>query len=301
MNTWLITGCSSGIGAGIAKAVLESGDNAVITARNPASLADLARQYPERALAVKLDVTDHAQIEAAVAAAVERFGRIDVLVNNAGYGYRAAVEEGVAEQVDLLFRTNVFGPVELIKAVLPGMRAMKSGVILNVSSIAAARSAMGSGYYAASKAALELLTDGLAKEVAPLGIKAAVIEPGSFRTHFYDSSLKGTDVRIDDYSETSGKNRKENVVNLANQPGDPEKAGKVIVAAVKGGNLPRRLLLGSDAVRVVRAEMESRRRNDLQLSFLLLLLCVVGKPVIVPISRRALRIDGPTCCYSRQA
>ena len=259
MKTWLITGCSSGIGVGIAKAVLESGDNAVVTARKPEALADLVKDYPKKALAVALDVTDGESIRAAVAAALEKFGAIDVLVNNAGYGYRAAVEEGERADVDKLFETNVFGPVELIKAVLPGMRAQKSGVILNVSSIAAARSALGSGYYAASKAALELITDGLRKEVAPLGIQAAIIEPGAFRTHFYDTSLQGTAVKISDYDETSGKNRKENVVNKGTQPGDPAKAGKVIVAQVQSGSpLPVRLLLGSDAVKVVRAEMEGR-------------------------------------------
>lgn len=259
MKTWLITGCSSGIGAGIAKAALENGDNAVVTARKPEALAELVKEYPERALAVALDVTDGESIRAAVAAALEKFGAIDVLVNNAGYGYRAAVEEGERADVNKLFETNVFGPVELIKTVLPGMRAQKSGVILNVSSIAAARSALGSGYYAASKAALELITDGLRKEVAPLGIQAAIIEPGAFRTHFYDTSLQGTAVKIGDYDEISGKNRKENVVNKGNQPGDPSKAGKVIVAQVSSGKaLPVRLLLGSDAVKVVRGEMESR-------------------------------------------
>ena len=259
MKTWLITGCSSGIGAGIARAALESGDNAVVTARRPEALAELVKDYPERALAVALDVTDGESIRAAVAAALGKFGAIDVLVNNAGYGYRAAIEEGERADVDKLFETNVFGPVELIKAVLPGMRTQKSGVILNVSSIAAARSALGSGYYAASKAALELITDGLRKEVAPLGIQAAIIEPGAFRTHFYDTSLQGTAVKIGDYDEISGKNRKENVVNKGNQPGDPAKAGKVIVAQVHSGKaLPVRLLLGSDAVKVVRTEMEGR-------------------------------------------
>lgn len=258
MKTWLITGCSSGIGAGIARAVLRHGDHAVVTARKPEALAELVKEYPDTALAVKLDVTDGASIQAAVEEAKKKFGGIDVLVNNAGYGYRAAVEEGEPEQVNILFQTNVFGPVELIKAVLPLMRAQKSGVILNVSSIAAARSGMGSGYYAASKAALELLTDGLMKEVAPLGIQAAIVEPGAFRTHFYDTSLKGTAVKIDDYAETAGKNRKENIVNKQNQPGDPEKAGEVLVEVVEGGKLPKRLLLGSDAVKVVRAEMEDR-------------------------------------------
>lgn len=261
MKTWLITGCSSGIGAGIARAVLAHGDNAVITARKPETLTALTENYPETSLAVKLDITCAGDIRAAVQSAKEKFDRIDVLVNNAGYGYRAAVEEGEADQVDLLFQTNVFGPVELIKAVLPSMRAQKSGIILNVSSIAAARSGMGSGYYAGSKAALELITDGLMKEAAPLGIQAAIVEPGSFRTHFYDTSLKGSAVKIDDYNETSGKNRKENVVNRGNQPGDPEKAGQVLVEVVEGGTLPKRLLLGSDAVKVVRLEMEDRLRE----------------------------------------
>lgn len=163
MKTWLITGCSSGIGAGIAKAVLKSGDQAVVTARNKEKVQDIVNQYPKRALAVSLDVTDNESIQNAVKEANEKFGTIDVLVNNAGYGYRSAVEEGEVEAVQTLFQTNLFGPIELIKAVLPAMRAQKSGAILNVTSIAAARSAIGSGYYASSKAALELLTNGLAK------------------------------------------------------------------------------------------------------------------------------------------
>jgi NAD(P)-dependent dehydrogenase (short-subunit alcohol dehydrogenase family) len=258
MKTWLITGCSSGIGAGIAKAVLAKGDNAVVTARDASKVADLVAAYPETALAVSLDVTRGDSIAAAVAAAAERFGGIDMLVNNAGYGYRSSVEEGDVADVNLLFSTNVFGPVELIKAVLPQMRAKKSGAIINVSSIAAVRSAVGSGYYASSKAALELITDGLAKEVKPLGIKVMTVEPGSFRTHFYDTSLKGTANKIDDYAETAGKNRKENVVNLGNQPGDPNKAGTVIVEAIEQERYPNRLLLGSDAVRGVGAELQSR-------------------------------------------
>ena len=258
MKTWLVTGCSSGIGAGIAKAVLANGDNAVITARNPDVLQDLVKQSPDHALAVKLDITNNDDIRAAVAAAVEKFGTVDVLVNNAGYGYRAAVEEGEPAEVAVLFNTNVFGPVELMKAVLPVMREKKSGVILNVSSIAAVRSAVGSGYYAASKAALELISDGLSKEVTPLGIQVTIVEPGAFRTHFYDTSLKGTSVKIDDYAETAGKTRKEVVVNKGAQPGDPEKAGKLLVELVEAGKLPSRLLLGSDAVKAVSASLEAR-------------------------------------------
>ena len=153
MKTWLITGCSSGIGKGIAKAVLESGDQAIVTARNKGKVMDIVEAYPETALAVSLDVCSQDSIKNAVKEAYDKFGTIDVLVNNAGYGYRSAVEEGEIEAVQTLYQTNLFGPIELIKAVLPKMREQKSGYILNVTSIAAARSAVGSGYYASSKAA----------------------------------------------------------------------------------------------------------------------------------------------------
>lgn len=200
MKTWLITGCSSGIGKGIAKAVLESGDQAIVTARNKDKVMDIVEAYPETALAVSLDVCSQDSIKNAVKEAYDKFGTIDVLVNNAGYGYRSAVEEGEIEAVQTLYQTNLFGPIELIKAVLPKMREQKSGYILNVTSIAAARSAVGSGYYASSKAALELLTNGLMKELAPLGIKAMVVQPGAFRTRFYDGeSLQGTKAQIGDY------------------------------------------------------------------------------------------------------
>ncbi len=261
MKTWLITGCSSGIGAGIAQAVLEQGDNAIITARNTSSLDELVARYPDNALAQKLDITSKEDIANTVKNGVDKFGTIDFLINNAGYGYRSSVEEGDPKDVELLFDTNFFGPIELIKEVLPIMRAQKSGSIINVSSIAAARSAVGSGYYAASKAALELMTNGLVKELAPLGIKAMIVEPGAFRTRFYDTSLKGTSIKIGDYDETAGKSRKENIVNLENQPGDPAKAGKVIVEVAQMEEYPFRLLLGSDAVRIVSEEMESRLKE----------------------------------------
>ncbi len=258
MKTWLITGCSSGIGEGIAKAVLKKGDQAVVTARNPEKLSDLVKEYPKTAYAVALDVTDKESITNAVKEALAKFGTIDVLINNAGYGYRSSVEEGEIEGVDQLFNTNFFGPIELIKEVLPTLRANKSGAIVNVSSIAAVRSGVGSGYYAASKAALELMTDGLAKELKPLGIKVMIVQPGSFRTHFYDTSLKGTEKKIEDYAETAGKTRKENVVNLKNQPGDPIKGGEVIVEAIEREDYPFRLLLGSDAVRIVSEALQER-------------------------------------------
>lgn len=260
MKTWLITGCSSGIGKGIAKAVLESGDQAVVTARNKDKVLDIVEAYPDKALAVRLDVCKQESIDEAVKLAYEKFGTIDVLVNNAGYGYRSAVEEGEIEAVQTLYQTNLFGPVQLIKAVLPKMREQKSGYILNVTSIAAARSAVGSAYYASSKAALELLTNGLMKEVAPLGIKAMVVQPGAFRTRFYDQeSLQGTNDKISDYESTVGKSRPGNFTNAHNQAGDPDKAGKVLVEVINSGKeLPEILTLGKAAVSAVKSTLKGK-------------------------------------------
>lgn len=259
MKTWLITGCSSGIGAGIAKAVLASGDQAIVTARNKDKVLDIVKDYPETALALDLDVCSQKSIDEAVAKANERFGTIDVLVNNAGYGYRSAVEEGEVEEVQKLYDTNLFGPVALIKAVLPKMREQKAGFILNVTSIAAARSAVGSAYYASSKAALELLTDGLRKELAPLGIVAMVVQPGAFRTRFYDNtSLQGTKTTISDYESTVGKSRPGNFAVTHNQAGDPDRAGKIIVDVVHGDRYPAILTLGKDAVTAVKSSLEAK-------------------------------------------
>ena len=261
MKTWLITGCSSGIGKGIAEAVLKSGDNAIVTARNVDSVANFSEEFPETALAVALDVTSKESMNQAIEKGVEKFGTIDYLINNAGYGYRSSVEEGEEENVDLLFETNFFGPIYLIKQVLPYMRKQRSGGIINISSIAAARSGIGSGYYAASKAALELMTDGLYKEATPLGIKVMIVEPGAFRTKFYDTSLKGTSNKIEDYADTAWKTRKENIVDNQDQPGDPQKAGKVIIETIKKENYPKCLLLGSDAVKVVSAALAEKQKE----------------------------------------
>lgn len=259
MKTWLITGCSSGIGAGIAKAVLKSGDQAIVTARNKDKVMDIVKDYPKRALAVSLDVCNNESIANAVKEAYEKFGTIDVLVNNAGYGYRSAIEEGEIEAVQTLYNTNLFGPIELIKAVLPKMREQKSGYILNVTSIAAARSAIGSGYYASSKAALELLTNGLMKELAPLGIKAMVVQPGAFRTRFYDrTSLQGTQSSISDYESTVGKTRPGNFENKHQQAGNPDKAGEVIVKVVNSDDLPEILTLGKAAVSAVKETLQAK-------------------------------------------
>lgn len=184
MPTWLITGCSTGLGRALAEAVIDAHHNAVVTARDAAKVADLADVAPDRVLAVALDVTKPDQIDSAVRQAEQRFGGVDVLVNNAGYGYRAAVEEGDDAEVRTLFETHFFGAVAMIKAVLPGMRARRSGAIVNVSSIGAQVMPVGSGYYAAAKAALEGMSGALRGELAPLGISVTVVEPGAFRTDF---------------------------------------------------------------------------------------------------------------------
>ena len=259
MTTWLITGCSTGLGRAFADAVLARGDDAVVTARDVAAVRDLAEAHPGTALALPLDVTDDAQVEAAVTAAEERFGGIDVLVNNAGYGYRAAVEEGADDDVRRLFDTHVFGTVRTIKAVLPGMRARRSGTIVNLSSIGARICPEGSGYYAAVKAAVEALTLSLRKEVAPLGIRAMVVEPGGFRTDFAGRSLTQSATPIADYADTAGKRRKENDTAHGRQPGDPAKAAAALLEAVGSTEPPYLLLLGNDASDGFRAALDALR------------------------------------------
>ncbi len=258
MKTWLITGCSSGIGRGIAEAALKRGDCVVVTARNKDHIMDFEPEYSDRVLKVSLELTNDEMIDQAVRLATEHFGKIDILINNAGHGYRSALEEGEAEGINEVFQTNFFGAVKLIQRVLPQMRERKDGAIVNISSIAAISAGVGSGYYAATKAALELVSDALWQEVSPLGIKVMIVEPGVFRTRFYDDSLKGTAIKIGDYSETAGKTRAENVKNDHKQPGDPIRGGKVIVDTILKDNYPRRLLLGTDAVDFARKQYQTR-------------------------------------------
>ena len=258
MSTWLITGSSSGLGRDLARAVLDAGHNAVLGARNPSSVKDLADAHPDTALAVALDVTDHAQVAGAVQAGEKRFGGVDVLVNNAGYGYRAAVEEGDDADVATLFATNFFGPVALIKAVLPGMRARRHGAIVNISSIGARISPAGSGYYSASKSALEGMSGSLRKELAPLGISVTVVEPGAFRTDFAGRSLQQSATVIADYAETAGKRRKEVDTAHGTQPGDPARAAAAIITAVEDDEPPALLLLGTDALKAIRGVVNAQ-------------------------------------------
>ncbi|OMC34488.1 short-chain dehydrogenase/reductase [Mycobacterium colombiense] len=258
MSTWLITGCSTGLGRALAEAVIGAGHNAVVTARDAAAVADLVESAPERVLTAALDVTDHAQVASAVRRAVERFGQIDVLVNNAGYGYRAAVEEGDDADVRALFETHFFGTVSMIKEVLPGMRARRSGAIVNISSIGAQLTPVGSGYYSAAKAAIEGISGALRGELVPLGISVTIVEPGAFRTDFAGRSLVQSATVIDDYAATAGQRRKENDTMHGNQPGDPAKAGNAIIAAVESPDPPAFLLLGPDALAAYRYRADAR-------------------------------------------
>ena len=252
MSTWLITGCSTGLGRALAEAVVGAGHNAVVTARDVAKVTDLAEAAPERVLPVALDVTQPAQVASAVQQAHERFAHVDVLVNNAGYGYRAAVEEGDDTEVRTLFDTHFFGSIAMIKAVLPGMRARRSGAMVNISSIGVQLTPVGSGYYSAAKAALEGMSGALRGELAPLGISVTVVEPGAFRTDFAGRSLIQSATVIDDYAATAGQRRKENDNMHGNQAGDPAKAGAAIIAAVESTEPPAFLLLGPDALAAYR-------------------------------------------------
>ncbi|NAZ80725.1 SDR family NAD(P)-dependent oxidoreductase [Kineococcus sp. R8] len=264
MATWLITGCSTGLGRALAEAVLAGGHQAVVTARDAATVQDLADASPDAALALALDVTDPAQVTAAVRRAEERFGGVDVLVNNAGYGYRAAVEEGDEADVQRLFDTNFFGAVAMVKAVLPGMRHRRSGAIVNVSSIGARICPPGSGYYAAAKAALEGVSGSLRKELQPLGIQVVAVEPGGFRTDFAGRSLTQSATPIADYAETAGPRRKENDTVHGTQPGDPAKAARAIVTAVESGAAPNLLLLGTDALAAAEGVLDAQRAEIAQ-------------------------------------
>ena len=258
MSTWLITGCSTGLGRALAEAVIGAGHNAVVTARDVAKVADLADTATQRVLPIALDVTKPDQVTAAVQRADEQFGGIDVLVNNAGYGYRAAVEEGDDAEVRTLFETHFFGTVAMIKAVLPDMRARRSGAIVNISSIGATVTPVGSGYYSAAKAAIEGMSGALRGELVPLGISVTVVEPGAFRTDFAGRSLVQSATVIDDYAGTAGQRRKEYDTMDGTQAGDPTKAASAIVAAVESNEPPGFLLLGPDALALYRYVADAR-------------------------------------------
>ena len=259
---WLITGCSKGLGRALAKQALAAGYRVVATARRTADIADLVAMHGNAALAVELDVTATDQIDAAVVAAEARFGGIDVLVNNAGYGYLAAIEEGEDADVRALFETDLFGPVNLVKAVLPGMRARRRGHIVNVSSIGGLVTYPGVGYYHMVKFSIEAMSDTLAKELAPLGIGVTVVAPGAFRTDFRGpASIKQSVTRIDDYAGTAGKSRDGTLAGHRRQAGDPARGARAIIAAVEAERPPVHLLIGGDALDQFRGKLDALRQE----------------------------------------
>jgi NAD(P)-dependent dehydrogenase (short-subunit alcohol dehydrogenase family) len=254
---WFITGCSTGFGQELAKQLLDGGYRVVVTARKLADLGAFAGK--DNALLIALDVTVQEQIDAAVAAAQARFGRIDVLVNNAGLGYFAAVEESEDERVRWMFDVNVFGLGRMTSAVLPLMRKQRSGFIVNLSSIAGLYSFPALGYYNATKYAVEGLSEALAQEVEPLGIKVMVVEPSGFRTDWAGRSAAESPTRIADYEATAGVKRDQLREVSGKQPGDPVRAVQAIIKAVEAPNSPRHLLLGNAAYKLATGKLEALR------------------------------------------
>jgi len=252
---WLITGCSTGIGREIARAALGAGHQVAVTARRTEAVQDLVSEFGERALPLALDVTDKAQIATAVAATETAFGGIDVLVNNAGYGYLSAVEEGEDAEVRKLFDTNYFGVVDTIKAVLPGMRAQGGGHVVNISSMTGLVANPPNAYYSSTKFALEALTEALSKEVAGFGIRVTAIEPGGFRTDWAKRSMHESGSPIDAYAEDVGV-RKDLIKQFADHlPGDPAKVGEAVLMITRLDDPPLRLLLGSDVLKATRDKL----------------------------------------------
>ncbi|WP_317847909.1 oxidoreductase [Pseudomonas sp. HTZ2] len=271
MRTWLITGASRGFGTLIVQQALAAGDSVIATARKPEDIEARLGQHPNL-LAVRLDVTGEEEAYAAVAAGIERFGQIDVLVNNAGFGVLGAVEETSASETERLFATNVFGVLNVTRAVLPHMRRQRSGHVINISSLGGYQAYMGWGVYGSTKFAVEGISEAMHQELAPLGIKVTVVEPGFFRTDFLDEqSLVKTALELPDYASTVGVMR--NYAEAANhaQPGNPAKLAEALMTLANAANPPLRLALGSDAVARIEAkhsavEQELARWRALSLS-----------------------------------
>lgn len=261
MKTWFITGASRGFGVLVAKVALARGDNVVATARRPQAIIDALENH-QQLLALSLDVTDEQAAADAVKLATARFGRIDVLVNNAGYGLLGAVEESSADEVRRLFETNVFGLLNVTRAVLPVMRQQRAGHVINISSLGGYQAYYGWGVYGSTKFAVEGITEALAQELQPLGIHATVVEPGFFRTDFLDaSSLSSTGILIDDYADTVGAMRQHAAAANHQQPGDPVQLAFALMALADAPRPPVRLPLGSDAVARIRDKNASVERE----------------------------------------
>lgn len=259
-KVWFITGCSTGFGRHLAQEVLAKGDKVAVTARNSNDVKDIADKYPDTAFAIALDVTKPEQVKDAVQKAVEKFGRIDVLVNNAGIGYFGAIEESEEDQVRRMFEINFFGLAAVTKEVLPILRKQSSGHIINISSVGGSVAFPGVGMYNATKFAVTGYSEALAKELAPLGIKVTVIAPSGFRTDWAGRSAKNTKTVIEDYHSTAHANQDNIRGYSGNQPGDPVRAAQAIIKIVETKDAPVRLFLGAGALKGIRnkiAEMQT--------------------------------------------
>ncbi|ATU92674.1 oxidoreductase [Phyllobacterium zundukense] len=258
---WFITGCSTGFGRELARHTLELGYPTVVTARNTAQIEDLAKEHEDNALILKLDVTKAEDIESAVKAAVERFGRIDVLVNNAGIGYFGSFEESEMDEVRKMFEINVWGLANMSRAVLPTLRKQRSGTVVNISSQGGLVANPAVSFYTATKFAVEALSEALSKEIAPLGLKVLIVEPGPFRTDWAGRSANEVPSTIEDYRSTSGQRAQMIREISGNQPGDPVRAAKAIVQAVEAKDPPLRLLLGKQALQNARNKIGELQRD----------------------------------------
>ncbi|MDF2694627.1 MAG: Dehydrogenase [Labilithrix sp.] len=253
-KVWFVTGTSSGFGRTIVEEAIARGDRVVATARDPRTLDDLVARAPDRVHAVRLDVTKPAEIQSAVASAFERFGAVDVLVNNAGYSMIGAVEETSDAELRGVLETMFFGAVALTRALLPHMRERKSGTIVQITSVGGLTTAPGFGPYCAAKHALEALSESMAAELAPYGVRVLIVEPGAFRTSLFGSAFR-TLPEMPAYASTVGAVRAWAAQSAGSQPGDPAKAAKAIADAVAAGAPTLRLPLGADAVKNIREKL----------------------------------------------
>jgi NAD(P)-dependent dehydrogenase (short-subunit alcohol dehydrogenase family) len=254
---WFITGCSTGFGRELARAVLKRGYRAVVSARNPDTLGEFPDTHGQSVLVVRLDVTVPEQITAAAKQAEAHFGRIDVLVNNAGYGYSSTIEEGEDAEIRAMFEANVFGLAAMIRAVLPGMRTRRKGHVVNIASVGGLVGNPAVGYYAATKFAVEGLSEALSKEAAPFGVRVTIVEPGPFRTDWAGRSMKITPPAIDDYATTAGARLKALRDNSGKQVGDPIRAAEAMIGVVESANPPLHLILGRPGFEMVSAKLKA--------------------------------------------
>ncbi len=260
-KVWFITGCSTGFGRELAKFVLAEGFRACVCSRKTSDVTDIVDQYPDTSIAIRLDVTLPQEIEASVEIAIQKFGGIDVLVNNAGIGYFGAIEESEDAEVRRMFEINVFGLAKMTQAVLPVMRKQRSGHIVNIASIGGLVGFPGVGFYNATKFAVDGLSESLSKELAPLGIKVLIVAPSGFRTDWAGRSANNSEVVIEDYASTAGVSKKTIRGNSGNQPGDPALAARAIVKAVASEDPPLRLLLGAGALRGARSKIQELQKD----------------------------------------